>query len=68
MVNTPRKLSALLLLLALAAFGLTACEQGPAEDAGEAIDQAVENTGDAVENATDEAASAIENAGDAANN
>lgn len=35
--------------------GLAACDDndGPAEEAGEAIDDAVEDTGDAVEDATD---------------
>lgn len=33
---------------------ISACEnQGPAEEAGEAIDETVEETGDAIEEATD---------------
>jgi hypothetical protein len=36
------------------AGALAACEdQGPAEEAGEAVDDTVEDTGDAVEDATD---------------
>jgi|GEM_PF-471217 len=46
----------LLLLLAVGAgAGLSACEdQGPAEQAGEEIDEAVEDAGDAVEDAADD--------------
>lgn len=32
---------------------LAACEEGPAEEAGEAIDETVEKAGDAVEDSTD---------------
>jgi hypothetical protein len=32
---------------------LAACDDGPAEDAGEAMDDAAEETGDAAEDATD---------------
>jgi hypothetical protein len=31
----------------------TGCNEGPAEDAGEAIDDAAEDAGDAIEDATD---------------
>lgn len=49
----------------LSMLALSACEQkGPAERAGEQIDNAVENAGDKIENATDEAGKAIEEAGD----
>lgn len=49
----------------LSLLALSACEQkGPAERAGEQIDNAVENAGDKIENATDEAGKAIEEAGD----
>ncbi len=42
------------LLLALAMAGLSACEKkGPAERAGEAIDNAAQKTGDAVKEAGD---------------
>ena len=32
---------------------LAACDEGPAEDAGEAIDETAEEAGDAAEDATD---------------
>jgi predicted small lipoprotein YifL len=50
-VESCRRLSvALMLMLAMGA--LAACEQeGPAERAGEAIDNATENTGEAIERA-----------------
>lgn len=51
-------------VLALTAAFLVGCEQGPAEQAGENLDEAVEDTASAVENAADDAANAIENAGD----
>ena len=35
------------------AGALAACEEGPAEQAGETIDDAAEDAGDAVEDATD---------------
>ena len=51
----------------LATLGLAACSDGPAEQAGENIDNATQNAGDAIENAADNAGDAIENAGDKAN-
>ena len=47
--------SLLLSFVFIATLGLLGCEQGPAEQAGEEIDQAVEEAGDAVENAADSA-------------
>ncbi len=42
------------MLLAVLALGLAACEkEGPAERAGEKIDEAVESAGDAIEDAGD---------------
>jgi hypothetical protein len=35
------------------AAGLAACEEGPAENAGEEVDDAAEEAGDAAEDATD---------------
>ena len=35
------------------AFVVAGCDDGPAEDAGEAIDDAAEEAGDAAEDATD---------------
>lgn len=45
----------LLMAFALSSFGLVAaCDnQGPAEEAGEAIDDSVQEAGDAIEDATD---------------
>ena len=51
-------------LTLLLAMGLTACEKGPAEKAGEKIDNAVENAGDKIEDATDSAGQKLEEAGD----
>lgn len=49
----------------LSLFALSACEQkGPAERAGEQIDQAAESMGDKIENATDSAGKTVEEAGD----
>ncbi len=46
------KLTAIAAMLLV--LGLGACErQGPAEKAGERVDEAVQNTGDAVEDAGD---------------
>ncbi|WP_347330512.1 hypothetical protein [Marinimicrobium locisalis] len=39
---------------------LTACDQGPAEEAGEDIDEAAEETGDAMDDAADEAEDAVD--------
>ncbi|WP_417550540.1 hypothetical protein [Methylophaga sp.] len=45
----------LLMTFALSSVGfITACEnQGPAEEAGEEIDESIEESGDAIEEATD---------------
>ncbi len=57
---------ALSVLLLTTFIGLTACqEKGPAEKAGESIDNAVENMGDKIEDATDDAGDKVEEAGDA---
>ncbi len=56
-----------LLVAALAlvmGLGLTACEKGPAEKAGEKMDNAAENMGDKIEDATDNAGDKLEAAGD----
>lgn len=47
------------------AIGITACERdGPAERAGENIDNAAENMGDRIEDSTDNAGDELETAGD----
>jgi hypothetical protein len=46
------RLMGLAVLLPLAGM-LAACDDGPAEDAGEAIDETAEEAGDAAEDATD---------------
>jgi len=48
----------------LLAMGLAACEKGPAEKAGEKIDNAAEKAGDKIEDATDNASDKLEEAGD----
>ena len=55
MQHTLSRKVALALLAGLLTLGLAACEeeQGPAEEAGEEIDQAVEEVGDSIEEATD---------------
>lgn len=54
MQHTLSRKVALALLAGLLTLGLAACEeQGPAEEAGEEIDQAVEEAGDSIEEATD---------------
>ena len=59
-------------IAALATFiivGMTACEKkGPAEQAGENIDNAAENLGDKIEDATDNAGDKLETAGDKVEN
>lgn len=51
------------LLLALSVGFLTGCEeQGPAEEAGENIDEAVEEAGDEMEEAAEEAEDEIDDA------
>jgi hypothetical protein len=59
----------LALVLGLTGVALYGCPQndagdGPAEQAGEKIDDAVDNTGDAIQDAGDKAGDAIEDAGD----
>lgn len=56
-------LSALLIALGLTLAGC-AEDQGPAEKAGENIDESMEQAGDKIEGATDEMGDAFEEAGD----
>lgn len=44
-------------------LALPACEEGPAEDAGEQVDDAVDDAADAVDDAADDVADAIDDAG-----
>lgn len=46
------------------AFGVIACEKGPAEKAGEKIDNATEKMGNKIEDAKDKAGDKLEEAGD----
>lgn len=57
------KLSIVVIAL-LMSIGLAACDKGPAETAGEKIDNAAENLGDKIEDATDNAGDKLEEAGD----
>ena len=50
------------LLTGLLLVGLTACEKGPAEKAGEAIDDATSDVADATEDAADATGEAIDDA------
>ncbi len=66
-MNEENLLSKRLRSLALAFFMvigggafLTACDQGPAEEAGENIDEAADEAGDAMDDAADEAEDAVE--------
>jgi len=53
-------------LLLTTVLGLAACQdKGPAEEAGENIDNAIESMGDSIEDATDSAGEKLEEAGDA---
>lgn len=63
--RTPRITSALFALLFALGGGavLTGCEdQGPAEEAGEEIDDAVEEAGEKIDEAAEEAGDAVEEA------
>lgn len=51
-------------LTLLMTIGLASCEKGPAEKAGERMDNAAENAGDKIEDATDNAGDKLEEAGD----
>lgn len=53
-------------VLGISAVGLTACDSddGPAEKAGQKLDNAADNTSDAMDNAKDNASDAMDDAGD----
>ena len=54
----------IVVLAFLTVIGFAACEKGPAEKAGEKIDNAAETLGDKIEDATDNAGDKLEEAGD----
>ena len=47
------------IVLSFAVAGLTACEKGPAEKAGEKIDDTAKNVGEKMENAGDKVKDAV---------
>lgn len=47
------------IVLSFALAGLTACEKGPAEKAGEKIDDTAKNVGEKMENAGDKVKDAV---------
>ena len=53
------------ILAGLLLMGLSACEKGPAEKAGEAIDDAASDVADVAEDAASDVADAAEDAADA---
>lgn len=56
---------ALSLLVGMMALGLAACEEeGPAEQAGESVDEAMDETGENVDEAMDEAGESVEEMGE----
>jgi predicted small secreted protein len=58
-----------ILLMTLFAAGLAGCEQeGPAERAGEQIDEAMQEAGEKMDDAVEEAGDKVEEAGDAVEN
>ena len=48
------------LFAAMLAVGINVCEKGPAENAGEAIDEAIEDAGEAIEDAGEAIEDAVE--------
>mgnify|MGYP001822387632 FL=1 len=48
------------LLAAMLAVGISGCDKGPAESAGEAIDEAFEDAGEAIEDAGEAIEDAVE--------
>ena len=59
------RISLIALLMGAFAVGISGCEdEGPAEEAGETVDEAFEETGDTMEEAAESAEDAAEEAGD----
>lgn len=65
MTQYARKMIFILMMVFGSALILTGCEEGPAEQAGENLDNAVENAAENAEDAVENAGDAAENAGDA---
>ena len=64
-VRTLTRISLTALLAGMFAVGISACEdKGPAEKAGERVDEAIEETGDTMEEAAEEAGDELEEAAD----
>jgi len=59
MIVKLKKLS-VCLLAAMLVVGINGCEKGPAENAGEAIDEAMEDAGEAMEDAQEKVEDAVE--------
>ncbi|ABE60392.1 MULTISPECIES: hypothetical protein [Chromohalobacter] len=55
---------ALMLVIGMTAFGVVACDndEGPAEEAGESVDDAMDNAGDSMEDAGEDIQDAAEDA------
>lgn len=51
-MTIPLRFLAIVFAASLCFLTFTACEQGPAEEAGEKIDEAVKDAGDAIKDAT----------------
>lgn len=49
-----------LLISLMFTIGLTGCDDGPAEDFGERVDESVEDAGDAMEDTADDAEDAVD--------
>ena len=59
MIESMKKLICCLVVL-LALFALSGCNEGPMEKAGKAVDEAVEDTGEALEDAGEAIEDAVE--------
>ena len=63
-INVSRLLAAMLLALGSVFFVVGCDDQGPAEEAGEAIDDAMDDAGDAMEDAADDVDDELDNDND----
>lgn len=65
MIRRLTRISLTALIAGVFAIGISACEnEGPAEKAGERVDEAIEETGDTMEEAAEEAGDELEEAAD----